>query len=100
MNDMNNVIYIVFVAVLLYTGASKGQGNAELSASALNLDIEPYRSANFSSKSSLKRGFLEENEIAIGTILRSHHFDKYDYHDYQKFHTTKLCVTKYPVLRQ
>ena len=31
-------------------------------------------------------GYLEETEIAIGTILKSYHFAKYDYHDYNESH--------------
>jgi len=34
----------------------------------------------------LNRGYLEETEIAIGTILKSYHFNKYDYHDYNESH--------------
>ena len=83
---MKKIIYIIFVAVSLYTGASKGEGNAEFHTSVVSLEIEPYRSTNSSSTSNLKKGFLEENKIAIGTILKSHHFDKYDYHDYQESH--------------
>ena len=34
----------------------------------------------------LNRGYLEDTEIAIGTILKSYHFSKYDYHDYNESH--------------
>ncbi len=34
----------------------------------------------------LNRGYLEEAEIAIGTVLKSYHFNKYDYHDYNETH--------------
>jgi len=36
--------------------------------------------------SNLSGGYLEEAEIAIGTILKSYHFSKYDYHDYNETH--------------
>ena len=34
----------------------------------------------------LNKGYLEEAEIAIGTVLKSYHFKKYDYHDYNESH--------------
>lgn len=34
----------------------------------------------------LNRGYLEEAEIVIGTVLKSFHFKKYDYYDYNENH--------------
>ncbi|MCP4432061.1 MAG: hypothetical protein GY806_13870 [Gammaproteobacteria bacterium] len=81
---MKKIFYILLVSVSLNTGASEGEENANISTSALSLDNEPYSSPKTSSPS--KRGHLEETKIAIGTILKSHHFDKYDYHDYNESH--------------
>jgi hypothetical protein len=36
--------------------------------------------------SNLEGGYLEKAEMAIGTILKSYHFSKYDYHDYNETH--------------
>jgi len=83
---MKKTITILFVAALLFTGASQGEGNADLSKNALSLETELQLPAITSSASNLNRGFLKQNKIAIGTVLQSHHFDKYDYHDYNESH--------------
>ena len=68
------------------TGAREGEENSDISTSAVILESDSYRLTEPLPKSHIKRGFLEENEIAIGTILASHHFNKYDYHDYNETH--------------
>jgi hypothetical protein len=81
---MKKNFYILLVSVSLNTGASAGEENADISTSALSLEIEPYRLPKTLSPSD--RGYLEETKIAIGTIVKSHHFKKYDYHDYNDSH--------------
>lgn len=84
--DMKKTVTILFVAALLFNGASQGEGKADLSKNALSLETELQLPAITSSASNLNRGFLKQNKIAIGTVLQSHHFDKYDYHDYNESH--------------
>ena len=68
------------------TASSEGEKNSDITASAVNLQSDAYHLAQTLPKPNYKRGFLEENEISIGTILASHHFNKYDYHDYNETH--------------
>ncbi len=57
-----------------------GDENADIVTSALDLDTTPYGNPVRSSRTT--KGFLENTEIAIGTILKSHHFDdEYDYNE-------------------
>ena len=81
---MKKFFYILLVSVSLNAAASEGEEDADISTSALGLDIEPYSSPTTSSPS--KRGYLEETKIAIGTIIKSHHFNKYDRRDYNESH--------------
>ena len=84
MGNMKKSFYILLVSLSIITGGSKAEENADIATSALNPEIEPYNSPQ--TLSSSKIGYVEENKIAIGTILKSHHFDKYDYHDYNESH--------------
>lgn len=83
---MRKIFCIFLVSVSLNTGASDGAENPDISTSALILESDLYRPTNSLSISNNKKGALEEAKIAIGTILRSHHFNKYDYHDYNETH--------------
>lgn len=83
---MRKMIAILFVTVSLFTGASKGEGNADSSKTASSLKTELQLPAISSSAPNLNRSFLTQNKIAIGTVLQSHHFDKYDYYDYNESH--------------
>jgi hypothetical protein len=62
---------------LLNTGASQGQDTDSITTSALDPEIGLYQSR----ASTDKKGYLETAKIAIGTILKSHHFDTEDYND-------------------
>ena len=68
-----------------------------VNAQGLDLEVSPYelgyaqendsyQSPAIFNVSSVKQRYLEHAEMAIGTILRSHHFSKYDYHDYNESH--------------
>ncbi len=52
---MKQTVYVFFIILSFYTGASQGQD-------------------------------LEETNISIGTIIKSHHFNKVDYYDYNESH--------------
>lgn len=80
-------IWIVFLtAVSLGAIAAEEHRDSETTLSALSPEIEPYETS--SPVVPLSSGILEKSEIAIGTILKSYHFDKdrYDYHDYNETH--------------
>lgn len=91
---MKKIFYSLLFLVSLNTGASEGENTGasegkedpDISTSAVILGPDSYGLTEALPKSNSKRGYLEENEIAIGTILVSHHFKKYDYHDYNETH--------------
>lgn len=74
---MKQTVFVFFLVLSLYTGASQGQEITSVNTSALDWEINPYRVPVLNGK----KGFLEEAEIAIGTILRSHHFDDENYNE-------------------
>lgn len=83
---MKKLIYILLFATSLYTGACKGEENTDVATSGLSPEIEPYRLPQTLPTLTIERGYLEEADVAIGVIVKSHHFDKYDYHDYNESH--------------
>ncbi len=82
---MKRTLCIFLVSISLNAVASD-ENNSEATVSALSPELEPYDSSAPASPSSKKA--LENSKIAIGTILKSYHFDKdkYDYHDYNESH--------------
>ncbi len=85
---LKRIFLVLLVSIPVSAAADDNVDSKSLSTSALDPRIEPYIAPKPSSLPSLKNSFLDENKIAIGTILRSHHFDKdkYDYHDYNESH--------------
>lgn len=83
---MKRTLCIFLVSISLNAVASDETNNSETEVSALSPELEPYDSSATVSPSSKKA--LENSDIAIGTILKSYHFDKdkYDYHDYNESH--------------
>lgn len=83
---MRNCLAIFLISVSLNAVAGEEHEGSETEVSALSPELEPYDSSVHASQSSKKS--LENSEIAIGTILKSYHFDKdkYDYHDYNENH--------------
>ena len=77
---MKKIAGILVALLALNVGASNGDDDAKIVTSALTLDASAYAGVGRSSPRA--RGFLENNEIAIGAILKSHHFDdRYDYNE-------------------
>lgn len=77
---MKKIVYLLIALVSFNVGASNGDENTDIVTSALDLDTTPYGNPVKSSRTA--KGFLENTEIAIGAILKSHHFDdEYDYND-------------------
>ena len=81
---MNRFLLFLLISISLNSFAADNEGPEKISTSALDKSTQPYISPKSSSTS--KNGFLEENKIAIGTILTSRHFKKYDYYDYNETH--------------
>lgn len=69
---MNKIAYILLIGFSLYTAASQGQENPGTTSSDLEYKINPYHLSLFGNK----KGYLEKTRIAVGTILKSHHFNK------------------------
>jgi hypothetical protein len=80
MKQIANILAIVF---LFYAGVVQGKESESatksepITTSALGLEVDPYRVPS----SNLKRGYLEQSRISIGTILKSHHFNDQDYNE-------------------
>ena len=78
---------LLLVAVSLHMVSAEAVEVASLSiGDDFNLAADPNRSSLIIPVSNLNRGYLEEAEIAIGTVLKSYHFAKYDYHAYNETH--------------
>jgi len=87
MTKMKVSLSILLVAVSLHTVSAEATEVASIST------VEDFTSVGYPNPSSLtvsasniNGGYLEEAEIAIGSILKSYHFSKYDYHDYNETH--------------
>jgi len=88
MVKMKASLSILLIAVSLHIVSAEGTEVASISTVdefTLRGDLVPSPTPVLSA-SYLKRGYLEEAEMAIGTILKSYHFSKYDYHDYNENH--------------
>ena len=81
---MKNTIYALLVALSLYTSASQGEADTDIVTSALSPEFDAYISSYPASTRSSTKGFLEETKMAVGVLLTSHHFKKYDDYDYQE----------------
>lgn len=81
---MKKIWGILLISMSLNAVAGEEHKDAATTVSALNPETEPYDTSNPVLPAS--RRTLENSDIAIGTILRSYHFDKYDYHDYNETH--------------
>ena len=78
---MEKVIKILFVALLLYTGVSKGQEFNSIASNSLDLGSNSYDVLITKEK----KGLLETTKIKLGTIYKSHHFNDDDY-NYNETH--------------
>jgi len=74
---MKKIIQFLVIGLLMYASASNAKEGDTITTSALNLDIDPYRVP----ATTRKRGYLDETRIAIGTILKSHHFNNNNYNE-------------------
>lgn len=78
---------ILFVAVSMNMASAEGVEVASISL-VDDITLVGYRNRSSVTMPILKlnEGYLEKAEMAIGTILKSYHFVKYDYHDYNETH--------------
>ena len=74
---MKQVIKILSVTLLLYTGVSKGYEFDSISSNSLDLGSNAYHF----SVTKQKKGLLETTKIYLGTIYKSHHFNDDDYNE-------------------
>ena len=74
---MKQVMKIISVTLLLYTGVSKGYEFDSISSNSLDLGSNGY---DFS-VTEQKNGLLETTKIYLGTIYKSHHFNDNDYNE-------------------
>ncbi len=79
---MKQTARLFLIIFSLYTGACLGQELDDTTTSALDPNIDLYHLPETSDTKSL----MKEARIAVGTIVKSHHFDKLDYHDYNDSH--------------
>ncbi len=79
---MKQIVHLFLIVLSLYTGVSQGQEIASLTTNILEIDTYPYRLPILNNT----KGYLEKTKISVGTIIKSHHFSKYDHHDYNESH--------------
>jgi len=73
---MRHIIKILSIALLLYTGASKGYEFDSVSSNTVGPGSDSY---NLSADR--KKGLLETTKITMGTIYKSHHFNNKDFNE-------------------
>ena len=71
MVNMKQILHLLVLVFALHAGVSQGQDFDHFSTSDPNLEIDLFRVSILN----LKKGYLETAELAIGTILKSHHFN-------------------------
>jgi len=74
---MKRIFPALLILISLLAGTCRGEEYAQLSINAFDADINAYRAQ----VSSMKRAYLENSRLAIGTILKSHHFSSNDYNE-------------------
>ena len=65
------------IALLLYTGVSKGYEFDSIASNAVNFGNDSH----YSSTTNRKKGLLETTKITLGTIYKSHHFNDKGYNE-------------------
>jgi len=77
MNGMKHLITGLLLVLFLVTGTCRADEAIQLAANSFNGDINAYRAQI----PVAKRSYLETTRLAIGTILKSHHFARNDYNE-------------------
>lgn len=73
---MRHIIKILSIALLLYTGASKGYYFGSIPSNAVS-----RTSASYHLPADQKKGLLETTKITMGTIYKSHHFNNKEFNE-------------------
>ena len=90
---MKQLIKILSVTLLLYTGVSKGYEFDSISSNSLDLGSNAYHV----SVTKQKKGLLETQKIFLGTIYKSHHFNDDDYNYNETHNGIYVSVEKWSV---
>lgn len=75
MKQINNLL--LFLVLSFHAGVSQGQEFDNLSSGAMDIETGLFRLPVLNDK----KGLLEATDLAIGTLLKSHHFDDEDYNE-------------------
>lgn len=75
MRQIKNLILSLVLS--FYAGVGQGQELDNFSTSALDIETGLFRLPILNNK----KGLLEATDLAIGTLLKSHHFDNDDYNE-------------------
>jgi len=78
-------LFILLVALSPHMVSAEGVAGASPVAN-ITLSGNAIQSPVTAPVLNLNKGYLEDTEIAIGTVLKSYHFKKYDYHNYNENH--------------
>jgi len=74
---MRQLISGLLIALSLLGGTCRGEEYAQIAANAFDADIKVYSVQNAVDR----RGYLEKTRLSIGTILKSHHFNRDGYNE-------------------
>jgi hypothetical protein len=74
---MKLIMKMLPIALLLYTGVSKGYEFDSIAGNVVNFGGDPQHS----SATKQKKGILETTKITLGTIYKSHHFNNKDFNE-------------------
>ena len=87
---MSKLTRALFLVLFLPVSSGAFANDRELANESSTAALNSQEFADFVPTAGPPAGenFLDKNKIAVGTILKSHHFDKdrYDYHDYNENH--------------
>ena len=87
MGKFTAISLMLYVALSMQVASAERIEVASLSSSNESaLQDISYQTPTAFQSSSLNRGFLEESDLAIGSILKSRHFRKVDYYNYNETH--------------
>jgi hypothetical protein len=74
---MKLIMKMLPIALLLYTGVSKGYEFDSIAGNVVNFGGDPQPP----SATKQKKGILETTKITLGTIYKSHHFNDEDFNE-------------------
>ena len=69
--------YLLLLAISCFAGVSQAQGFNHSSAGTMDIETGVFRMPILTGK----KGYLDTTKLALGTILKSHHFNGGDYNE-------------------